>query len=207
MQFILKEMKQRKIQKCPSCREEFAGPLVQAQVDVSMAMEIVKKVTVQKYTKVVLLSGDKDFSPVIDFLRDVKEDLEFWVVGFKHGMAPDLQSKASRDCVYFLDNDIGMFFNPKKWSQRAKHRGQENQKKLSKDLEESEIDELWYFQNAQRLIREIEESLAVSKTFQQPLKVLQPQSQNLQKIKVNRDIQLTAKPKNYPLKEKLLGRF
>jgi uncharacterized LabA/DUF88 family protein len=106
-------MKKRKRLQCPSCQHEYLGSLVQAQVDVAMAMEMTKKVIIQDYQKIVLLSGDKDFIPVIDLLRDYRPDLNFSVIGFhqNRSMSSDLLSRSERDCIYYLDEFSGMFFN------------------------------------------------------------------------------------------------
>jgi hypothetical protein len=68
-------------------------------------MSIVKKILLQGYTKLLLLAGDKDFTPVLKMLREFRTDIEIWILGFSlnNSISCSLQAMASRKCVLFLD--------------------------------------------------------------------------------------------------------
>ncbi len=57
---------------------------MQSQVDIDIACTISNKVKREGYKKVILITGDKDFIPMLEYLEN---DAEFWIMGYKNTMA------------------------------------------------------------------------------------------------------------------------
>ena len=53
-------------------------------MDIDIACTISNKVKREGYKKVILITGDKDFIPMLEYLEN---DAEFWIMGYKNSMA------------------------------------------------------------------------------------------------------------------------
>lgn len=85
---------------CPECQHQFAKR-VQKGVDVGIATLIVKLAAQNRYSRLVLSTGDGDFEDAIAYARE-ESGKEIWVTGFQGTVSPDLQSYA--DKVIWLED-------------------------------------------------------------------------------------------------------
>lgn len=94
--------------KCHVCGNRGSRPQ-QAQVDISIAIEIVAQVLKHNFRKLVFFAGDKDFKPILQFLRREVSELEICIVGFQASLAGDLKDQATRGKVFYFDKYINLF--------------------------------------------------------------------------------------------------
>eukprot|EP01097_Dermamoeba_algensis_P009182 TRINITY_DN6364_c0_g1_i1.p1 TRINITY_DN6364_c0_g1~~TRINITY_DN6364_c0_g1_i1.p1 ORF type:complete len:347 (+),score=54.11 TRINITY_DN6364_c0_g1_i1:142-1182(+) len=103
--------------KCPNSECHYNRPnsaidrTVQAGVDVSIATKILTLVCENQLDTLVLFAGDGDFLDVVKFVSEQKHK-EVWIVGFRGSLSSKLQSYASRNSVFFVDNDLDVFSEP-----------------------------------------------------------------------------------------------
>jgi len=57
---------------------------MQSMVDIDIACTIAQAVKRNGFQKVVLITGDKDFVPMLDYIEN---DAEIWVLGFKDSVS------------------------------------------------------------------------------------------------------------------------
>jgi uncharacterized LabA/DUF88 family protein len=82
-------------------REAFSlEGLIQKEVDVSMACEILSHAIKDHYDTAIIVSGDRDFRPVVEHIQFEGKRAE--IAGFSHGMSSAL--RRSGDSFHCLDN-------------------------------------------------------------------------------------------------------
>ena len=85
---------------------------IQSKVDIDIAVEIMNAVIPlsrdprHKYQKIVLITGDQDFCPV---LKAIEGKAKIWIVTFEGNSKHELIAYCGNGGFYFLNQDIKIF--------------------------------------------------------------------------------------------------
>lgn len=96
-------------QDCGCCHSRETNPIfrhVQAGVDVAITVQIMACCIEEKFSSIVILAGDGDFLPAIDWVLANKPKVQVFIVGFEESMSPDLTSIVGPGKILYLEDTI-----------------------------------------------------------------------------------------------------
>ena len=76
--------------------------VIEKKVDLQMAIDIISLAYEDKYDTAVIVTGDGDFEPVIEKLKEMDKKVELWA--FRYSLANTLKEKIEEDKMNFLDD-------------------------------------------------------------------------------------------------------
>ena len=80
------------------------------------------RVLKHNHRRLVFFTGDKDFKSMLSFLKREVPDLEIFLFGFRNSMANDIKELATRNKVFYLDDDLHLFYQKTQRSRHSKSR-------------------------------------------------------------------------------------
>ncbi|MFX1499552.1 MAG: NYN domain-containing protein [Promethearchaeota archaeon] len=78
------------------------GGAIEKKVDIKIAIDIISYAYENAYDTAVLVSGDGDFVPVAEKLKELNKNMEVWA--FKYSLANSLKDKLVSENIYYLDD-------------------------------------------------------------------------------------------------------
>ena len=79
-----------------------ANEAIEKKIDIKMAIDIISLAYENAYDKAVLVSGDGDFIPVVDKLKEMDKPIELWA--FKYSLSHALMDKIGEGNLFYLDD-------------------------------------------------------------------------------------------------------
>ena len=78
------------------------GRKVEKRIDVLIAVDIISSAYETNVDKIIIVSGDSDFVPVVKKLKDLNKRVEIWA--FKNLLSKQLYDIIDHDNLYFMDD-------------------------------------------------------------------------------------------------------
>ena len=75
---------------------------IEKKIDIKMAIDIISLAYENAFDTAVLLSGDGDFIPVVNKLKEMNKPVELW--GFKYSLSHALMNKIEEGNLFYLDD-------------------------------------------------------------------------------------------------------
>lgn len=79
-----------------------ANDVIEKKIDIKMAIDIISLAYENACDKAVLVSGDGDFIPVVDKLKEMNKPIELWA--FKYSLSHALMDKIEDGNLFYLDD-------------------------------------------------------------------------------------------------------
>ena len=79
-----------------------ANDAIEKKIDIKMAIDIISLAYENAYDKAVLVSGDGDFIPVVNKLKEMNKSVELWA--FKYSLSNALMVKIEEGNLFYLDD-------------------------------------------------------------------------------------------------------
>jgi len=80
------------------------GGVFEKKVDINIAVDMISLAYEDVYDRAILVSGDGDFLPVVEKLKDLGKDVEIWA--FKYSLANVLMESIDQNDIYYFDDVI-----------------------------------------------------------------------------------------------------
>jgi len=78
------------------------GRKSEKRIDVLMSVDIISAVFEEEFDKIVLVSGDGDFVPVVKKVKELGKKIEIW--SFRKLLSENLKMEAGKENCYFMDS-------------------------------------------------------------------------------------------------------
>ena len=75
---------------------------IEKKVDIKIAIDIISLAYEDKYDTAVLVSGDGDFVPAVERLKELDKDVEVWA--FRYSLANTLKEELGQENIYYIDD-------------------------------------------------------------------------------------------------------
>ncbi|MFX1558785.1 MAG: NYN domain-containing protein [Promethearchaeota archaeon] len=75
---------------------------IEKKIDIQIAVDIISLAYENKFDTAVLVSGDGDFVPVVQKLKDLSKNVEIWA--FRYSLANALKLIVDKENIFYLDD-------------------------------------------------------------------------------------------------------
>ncbi|MFW9938017.1 MAG: NYN domain-containing protein [Candidatus Thorarchaeota archaeon] len=75
---------------------------IEKKIDIQIAVDIISLAYENKFDTAVLVSGDGDFVPIVERLKDLNKNVELWA--FRYSLANALKQVIEQENIFYLDD-------------------------------------------------------------------------------------------------------